>query len=203
MYWNKRKELRTSPHTLQDRGDNLRRLSTKDTQRIRDQKLSPQLEIEGQNGSSPTPSPDFHMTSTSDVPTTNDSVIPDLRDNWTKNETEVTIKANKTTDEYHPANSRTLLTTGNLSTISWTTTISSHVNIKPSVQEEYAALEEAGTRRDRASSRNEIINMLYLVLSIPIPQVSGIGRYLRYRNSDTEIRYFCGIGYRYRIHRDV
>ncbi|CAJ0963039.1 unnamed protein product [Ranitomeya imitator] len=41
------------------------------------------------------------------------------------------------------------------------------------------------------------------VLSIPIPQVSGIGRYLRYRNSDTEIRYFCGIGYRYRIHRDV
>ncbi|CAJ0919582.1 unnamed protein product [Ranitomeya imitator] len=37
-----------------------------------------------------------------------------------------------------------------------------------------------------------------LVLSIPIPQVSGIGRYLRYRNSDTEIRYFCDIGYRYR-----
>ncbi|CAJ0955889.1 unnamed protein product [Ranitomeya imitator] len=43
----------------------------------------------------------------------------------------------------------------------------------------------------------------FTVLSIPIPQVSGIGRYLRYRNSDTEIRYFCGIGYRYRIHRDV
>ncbi|CAJ0938777.1 unnamed protein product [Ranitomeya imitator] len=37
-----------------------------------------------------------------------------------------------------------------------------------------------------------------VVLSIPIPQVSGIGRYLRYRNSDTEIRYFCDIGYRYR-----
>ncbi|CAJ0968072.1 unnamed protein product, partial [Ranitomeya imitator] len=33
--------------------------------------------------------------------------------------------------------------------------------------------------------------------------VSGIGRYLRYRNSDTEIRYFCGIGYRYRIHSEV
>ncbi|CAJ0945119.1 unnamed protein product, partial [Ranitomeya imitator] len=44
---------------------------------------------------------------------------------------------------------------------------------------------------------------LFEVLSIPIPQVSGIGRYLRYRNSDTEIRYFCGIGYRYRIHSEV
>ncbi|CAJ0968149.1 unnamed protein product [Ranitomeya imitator] len=37
-----------------------------------------------------------------------------------------------------------------------------------------------------------------LVLSIPIPQVSGIGRYLRYRNSDTEFRYFPRIGYRNR-----
>ncbi|CAJ0920701.1 unnamed protein product [Ranitomeya imitator] len=37
-----------------------------------------------------------------------------------------------------------------------------------------------------------------LVLSIPILQVSGIGRYLLYRNSDTEIRYFCDIGNRYR-----
>ncbi|CAJ0938772.1 unnamed protein product [Ranitomeya imitator] len=36
------------------------------------------------------------------------------------------------------------------------------------------------------------------VLSIPIPQVSGIGRYLRYQNSDTEFRYFCDIGNRYR-----
>ncbi|CAJ0938669.1 unnamed protein product [Ranitomeya imitator] len=46
-------------------------------------------------------------------------------------------------------------------------------------------------------------SMLVFLLSIPIPQVSGIGRYLRYRNSDTEIRYFCGIGYRYRIHSEV
>ncbi|XP_073445442.1 endomucin isoform X2 [Dendrobates tinctorius] len=74
-----------------------------------------------ENGSSPTPSPDIPMTSTSD-----------LRDNQTKNETEETIKASNTTDEYHPANSRTLLTNGNLTTISWTTTISSHVNITPS-----------------------------------------------------------------------
>ncbi|CAJ0967794.1 unnamed protein product [Ranitomeya imitator] len=36
------------------------------------------------------------------------------------------------------------------------------------------------------------------VLSIPILQVSGIGRYLLYRNSDTEFRYFCDIGNRYR-----
>ncbi|XP_077133995.1 endomucin isoform X1 [Ranitomeya variabilis] len=79
------------------------------------------ITLKTENGSSPTPSPDFHTTSTSD-----------LRDNRTKNETEVTIKANNTTDEYHPANSRTLLTNGNLTTISWTTTISSHVNIKPS-----------------------------------------------------------------------
>ncbi|CAJ0948008.1 unnamed protein product [Ranitomeya imitator] len=40
--------------------------------------------------------------------------------------------------------------------------------------------------------------VLTLVLSIPILQVSGIGRYLLYRNSDTEIRYFCDIGNRYR-----
>ncbi|CAJ0957330.1 unnamed protein product [Ranitomeya imitator] len=40
--------------------------------------------------------------------------------------------------------------------------------------------------------------VLITVLSIPIPQVSGIGRYLRYRNSDTEFRYFCDIGNRYR-----
>ncbi|CAJ0936609.1 unnamed protein product [Ranitomeya imitator] len=36
------------------------------------------------------------------------------------------------------------------------------------------------------------------MLSIPIPQVLGIGRYLRYRNSDTEFRYFPRIGYRNR-----
>ncbi|XP_069599738.1 endomucin isoform X5 [Ranitomeya imitator] len=52
------------------------------------------ITLKTENGSSPTPSPDFHMTSTSD-----------LRDNWTKNETEVTIKANKTTDEKMDNNS--------------------------------------------------------------------------------------------------
>ncbi|CAJ0968888.1 unnamed protein product [Ranitomeya imitator] len=41
------------------------------------------------------------------------------------------------------------------------------------------------------------------VLSIPILQVSGIGRYLLYRNSDTEFRYFCDIGNRYRRVRRV
>ncbi|CAJ0948739.1 unnamed protein product [Ranitomeya imitator] len=40
------------------------------------------------------------------------------------------------------------------------------------------------------------VNNTVLLLSIPIPQVSGIGRYLRYRNSDTEFRYFCDIGSR-------
>ncbi|CAJ0960223.1 unnamed protein product [Ranitomeya imitator] len=48
------------------------------------------------------------------------------------------------------------------------------------------------------SSLKKHWGLLGKVLSIPIPQVSGIGRYLRYRNSDTEIRYFCDIGYRYR-----
>ncbi|CAJ0956111.1 unnamed protein product [Ranitomeya imitator] len=61
---------------------------------------------------------------------------------------------------------------------------------------------------DGMSTKEEIFCSVYadikkIVLSIPIPQVSGIGRYLLYRNSDTEIRYFCDIGYRYRINRDV
>ncbi|CAJ0940591.1 unnamed protein product [Ranitomeya imitator] len=37
-----------------------------------------------------------------------------------------------------------------------------------------------------------------VLLSIPIPQVSGIGRYLRNRNSDTDFRYSPRIGYRNR-----
>ncbi|CAJ0928202.1 unnamed protein product [Ranitomeya imitator] len=41
-------------------------------------------------------------------------------------------------------------------------------------------------------------NSKFCVLSIPILQVSGIGRYLLYRNSDTEFRYFCDIGNRNR-----
>ncbi|XP_073511487.1 endomucin isoform X2 [Phyllobates terribilis] len=79
-----------------------------------------------ENGSSPTSSADFRMTITSD-----------LRNNQTKSETksetEATIKASNTNDEYHLTNSsRTLLTNGNLTTISWTTTVSSHIDIKPS-----------------------------------------------------------------------
>ncbi|KAM4049033.1 endomucin isoform 2-T2 [Anomaloglossus baeobatrachus] len=75
-----------------------------------------------ENGSTPTPPTDLPTTSTSDP-----------RDNQTKNGTEATTKTSNTTDQYQVQNSSsTLLTNDNLTTISWTTTISNHIDIKPS-----------------------------------------------------------------------
>ncbi|CAJ0967820.1 unnamed protein product [Ranitomeya imitator] len=57
----------------------------------------------------------------------------------------------------------------------------------------------SGTQRVYLRAVSSANTRLVCVLGVEHSDTASIG----YRNSDTEIRYFCGIGYRYRIHRDV